>query len=174
MEFLQQSAGKWFAQRTSHYVEEQQSESGQSNILAELLPQDSPAIVSLCQRHKIDPTSVPGGLRITLERAKPSDKVPLVGATVLVPIADPEQPSQGKVLRQNDKSEHPLTTSQYVLDSDDVLTLTTTDGSMQSEERLWFASENLRMRTSILKQDNGFEVTSFFSEIRIGKVQPAA
>ena len=174
MEFFQQSAGKWFAQRTSHYVADNQSESGQSNILAELLPPNAPTIIALCQRHKIDPETVPGGLRITLERAKPSDKILALGATVLVPIADPEQPNRGKVLRQSDKSEHPLTTSHYTLDSDDVLTLTTNNDAMQSEERLWFASENLRMRTSILKQNNEFAVTSFFSEIRIGKAKPAA
>jgi hypothetical protein len=43
---------------------------------------------------------------------------------------------------------------------------------MYSEERLWFASPNLRLRTSILKRFGGFSMASFCSEIRMGGVQP--
>ena len=39
---------------------------------------------------------------------------------------------------------------------------------MWSEERLWFASPNLRMRVSVLKRFGGFSMASFTSEIRMG------
>jgi hypothetical protein len=39
---------------------------------------------------------------------------------------------------------------------------------MYSEERLWFASPNLRLRTSILKRFGGFSMASLSSEIRMG------
>jgi hypothetical protein len=42
---------------------------------------------------------------------------------------------------------------------------------MYSEERLWFASPNLRLRTSILKRFGGFSMASLSSEIRLGVTQ---
>ncbi|HEY9702550.1 MAG TPA: phycobiliprotein lyase, partial [Allocoleopsis sp.] len=40
--------------------------------------------------------------------------------------------------------------------------------------RLWFASPNLRLRTSILKRFGGFSMASFCSEIRLGVTKPPA
>ena len=173
-EFFQLSAGKWFAQRTSHHLNLQQSESDQSNIVAELLSQDSPAVANLCKQHRIDPELALCGLRITLEQATGAAKVPATGTTtVLVPVADPDRSNAGKLL-QSSNSDRPFSMSDYTLDSDDVLTLIADDSTLRSEERLWFASENLRMRTSILQQTDGFHITSFFSEIRLGGAKPAA
>ena len=42
--------------------------------------------------------------------------------------------------------------------SDDVMTLITEDETMFSEERFWFASPNLRLRTSVLKRADGVSV----------------
>jgi hypothetical protein len=62
---------------------------------------------------------------------------------------------------------------QFAIGEDEALTLTTQHGETSSEERLWFASPNLRLRTSILKEANGFSATSFCSEIRMGVTKPA-
>ena len=61
----------------------------------------------------------------------------------------------------------------YKMGSDDALTLTTEYETMWSEERLWFASPNLRMRVGILKRFGGFSMASFTSEIRMGGTSPA-
>jgi hypothetical protein len=57
---------------------------------------------------------------------------------------------------------------------DGALTLTTEYETMWSEERLWFASPNLRMRVSVLKRFGGFSMASFTSEIRMGGSPAAA
>ena len=44
---------------------------------------------------------------------------------------------------------------------------------MLTEERLWFASPNLRMRVSVIKRSGSFSVTSFISEIRMGGTSSA-
>jgi len=53
---------------------------------------------------------------------------------------------------------------------DDALTLMGESETLYSEERLWFASPNLRLRTSTIKQLDGFSTASFCSEIRMGGV----
>jgi len=60
----------------------------------------------------------------------------------------------------------------YVMGNDDALVLITEYESMYSEERLWFASPNLRLRTSVLKRFGGFSMASFCSEIRMGTSTP--
>ena len=54
----------------------------------------------------------------------------------------------------------------HFLLGDEALTLTITDGAASFEERLWFASPNLRLRTSLFKQGDGLSTTCFYSEIR--------
>lgn len=56
----------------------------------------------------------------------------------------------------------------YKMGDDQALTLITEYETMWSEERLWFASPNLRMRVGVLKRFGGFSMASFTSEIRMG------
>jgi hypothetical protein len=94
-----------------------------------------------------------------------------IGSTVLVPIANPEQPNEGQLLREMGYAEKAPVAGRYIMGSDDALTLITEYETMYSEERLWFASPNLRLRTSILKRFGGFSMASFCSEIRMGGTQ---
>ena len=51
---------------------------------------------------------------------------------------------------------------------DDALTLVTATGNTSSSERVWFESNNVRVRTTITTQANGDSLASFYSEIRMG------
>ncbi len=96
------------------------------------------------------------------------DKEKHEGSTVLVPVADPDKPNEGKLLRDTGYAEKAPVAGRYVMGDDGSLTLITEYESMYSEERLWFASPNLRLRTSILKRFGGFSMATFCSEIRMG------
>jgi hypothetical protein len=167
-EFFQQSAGKWFSQRTSHHLAFKQSESGKSDIRIEMLPQDAPEVVELCQQNEIDPALALCGARVTWDGTMEWDKEKHEGSTVLVPVADPEKPREGKLLRDTGYAEKAPVAGRYVMGDDGSLTLITEYESMYSEERLWFASPNLRLRTSMLKRFGGFSMATFCSEIRMG------
>jgi len=167
-EFFQQSAGKWFSQRTSHHLAFKQSESGKSDIRIEMLPQDSPEVIELCQQNEIDPTLALCGARVTWDGTMEWDKEKHEGSTVLVPVADPDKSNEGKLLRDTGYAEKAPVAGRYVMGDDGSLTLITEYESMYSEERLWFASPNLRLRTSILKRFGGFSMATFCSEIRMG------
>ncbi|WAL62151.1 phycobiliprotein lyase [Thermocoleostomius sinensis] len=173
VEFFQQSAGKWFSQRTSHHLAFKQSESGKSDIVIEMMAKDDPAVVQLCQQYEVDPALALCGARVTWNGTMEWDEEKHTGSTVLVPIADPDKPNEGKLLRDQGYAEKASVAGRYVVGEDQALTLITEYETMYSEERLWFASPNLRLRTSILKRFGGFSMASFCSEIRMGVTQAA-
>ncbi|MBD3881562.1 phycobiliprotein lyase [Phormidium tenue FACHB-886] len=172
-EFFQQSAGKWFSQRTSHHLAFKQAESGKSNIVIEMLPKDDPEVIKLCQQYEIDPALALCGTRVTWDGTMEWDKEQHSGSSVLVPVADPEKPNEGKLLRDMGYAEKASVAGRYVM-SDEALTLITEYETMYSEERFWFASPNLRLRTSVLKRFGGFSMATFCSEIRMGGTQSPA
>ncbi|MBW4489594.1 MAG: phycobiliprotein lyase [Trichocoleus desertorum ATA4-8-CV12] len=173
-DFFQQSAGKWFSQRTSHHLAFKQSESGKSDIVIEMLPSNNPEVVKLCEQYEIDPGLALCGARVTWNGTMEWDEEKHTGSTVLVPIADLENPKEGKLLREMGYAEKAPVAGRYRMGDDEALTLITEYESMYSEERLWFASPNLRLRTSILKRFGGFSMATFCSEIRMGGTQPQA
>ncbi|GAB4151487.1 MAG: phycobiliprotein lyase [Cyanobacteria bacterium J069] len=168
VEFFEQSSGKWFSQRTSHHLAFKQTEGGKSDIVIDLLSKEDPAVVALCQQYEIDPALALCGARVTWDGTMEWDKEKHEGSTVIVPVPDADQPNEGKLLREQGYAEKAPVAGRYVMGDDDSLTLITEYETMYSEERLWFASPNLRLRTSILKRFGGFSMATFCSEIRMG------
>ena len=172
-EFFEQSAGKWFSQRTSHHLAFKQAESGKSNLTIEMLNADDPEVIKLCEQYNIDPQHALCGARVTWDGTMEWDKEKHQGSTVLVPVPDVEKPNEGQLLREMGYAEKAPVAGRYIMGSDQALTLITEYETMYSEERLWFASRNLRLRTSILKRFGGFSMASLSSEIRMGVTQAA-
>lgn len=172
-EFFEQSAGKWFSQRTSHHIACKQSENSKLNFIIELLPADAPEVVKLCEQHNIEPQKAICGARVTWDGTREWDKEKEKhqGSTVLVPVPDSDKPNEGQLLREMGYAEKIPVAGRYIMGDDDTLTLITDYETMYSEERLSFASPNLRLRTSILKCAGEFSMASFASEIRMGVTQ---
>jgi hypothetical protein len=173
-EFFELSAGKWFSHRTSQHLAFNQSEHSKSDIIIETLVVDHPEVIKLCQQYKINPSSASCATKITWNGTMDKDQAKHSGSTTLVSIPDADNPTQGKLLREIIDTNKTPVAGRYKFDSDDALILTIEDETMWSEERLWFASPNLRMRVNILKSFGGFSITSFTSEIRMGGFPPAA
>jgi CpeS-like protein len=166
-EFFQQSAGKWVSQRTSHHPAFKQPEGGRSDFYIEALSSDDPAVVQLCQEHGVDAALAVCGVATRWEGVMEQNKGKRSGTSLMVAIADSRQPNQGRLLRPQSEAAQ-LVTGRYVMGDDDALTLIGESENLYSEERLWFASPNLRLRTSTIKQADGFSTASFCSEIRMG------
>ncbi|MFP4120068.1 phycobiliprotein lyase [Coleofasciculus sp.] len=171
-EFFEQSAGRWFSQRTSHHLAFKQAENGKSDITIEMIAADAPEVVQLCQQYEVDPDAAICGARVTWDGTMDWDEEKHQGSTVLVPVADPDKPNEGKLLREMGYAEKAPVAGRYIMGDDQALTLITDYETMYSEERLWFASPNLRLRTSILKRFGGFSMASMSSEIRMGVTKP--
>ena len=172
-EFFQLSAGKWFSHRTSQHLAFNQSENSKSDIIIETLAVDHPEVIKLCQNYKINPSSASYATKITWNGIVEKNQPKHSGSTVLVSVPDEDNPAQGKLLREIVDANKTPVAGRYKIDSDGALILTTEDETISSEERLWFASPNLRMRVNVLKSFGGFSITSFTSEIRMGGFPPA-
>ena len=173
-EFFQLSAGKWFSHRTSQHLAFNKSEDSKSDIIIETLALDDPKVIKLCQQYEINPSSASCAAEITWNSTMEKDQPKHSGSTVLVSVTDADNPDEGKLLREIVDTDKTPVAGHYKFDSDGTLILTIENETMSLEERLWFASPNLRMRVNILKSFGGFSIASFTSEIRMGGFPPAA
>jgi len=171
-EFFEQSAGKWFSQRTSHYLTPQPAESGQSNMIIEILSIDAPEVIELCQNHNLDPGTALCGAKVSWEGTIEQDQQKSVGSTVLVTVPDSHKANEGQLLRTGGNTNKTPVPARYILGSDEALTIIAEDETTYSEERIWFASPNLRLRNTIFKHLDKFTQASIASEIRMGLTQP--
>lgn len=171
-EFVEQSAGKWFSQRSNHYLSTQPTESGQSNLVMELLLANDPEIIKICQGYNIEPATAPYGLRVTWEGTITGNTKKQTGSTVIVLVPELDKPKEGKLLQSIGNSQKTPLPGRYIMADDDSLTMITENEKIYSEERLWFASPNLRLRTSLIKELGGFTQASMSSEIRMGITKP--
>ncbi|MEL7009953.1 MAG: phycobiliprotein lyase [Cyanobacteria bacterium J06643_13] len=160
--FLSQSAGKWFSQRTNYFLDQNQSASSKADIIIEFLAADDTRITQLCQKHNLDSKLAVGGIVQSWDNSVDWGKDKQVGSATIVLIKDPNSDTTGKLIRPQDSK----VCGHYILGEDEALTLSITNEEMEAEERQWFASDNFKMRTTVVKFKDGSEQTSFYSEIR--------
>lgn len=169
MDFFELSAGKWRSQRTTQHLAFRRSETGESEISVKTLPAEDPKVREICELHNINPSLAAGGALVTWQGTMDWDKEDEnhSGSTVMVIVPDPENPQQGQLLRERGYAEIVPVAGRYLIDNEDGMILLTEYETMSSEERFWFPSPNLRMRTSTVKRFGGFSTASLCTEIRI-------
>ena len=167
-EFLELSSGKWFSHRTSKNFAFQESEGSKSDIIIENLASDHPEVIKLCEQYQVETSSEKFAAKVNWNGTIEKKTEQHTGSTILILVPNADDPNQGRLLREMGDGEKTLISGTYKIGSDDALTLTTEYENMWSEERLWFASPNLRMRVGVIKRFGGFSMTSFTSEIRMG------
>lgn len=170
VKFFQQSAGTWRSQRTTHHLAFRQSELGDSQIVVESLAADHPAIIEVCQLHQVEPSLSVGGSRVQWQGTMAWDNEGdenHQGNTVFAIVPDAADPRQGRLLRERGYAEVTPVVGRYHLDDEGGLVLTTEYETMSSIERFWFATPDLRLRTSTVKRFGGFSTASFCTETRI-------
>ena len=160
--FLSQSAGRWFSQRTNYFLDQNQSASSKADITIEYLAADDAKVVELCQKHNLDSSLAIGGTVQSWDNSVDWGKDKQVGSATIILVKDADRDNTGKLIRPQDGK----VAGHYVLGEDEALTLTINNDEMEAEERQWFASENFKMRTTVVKFKDGTKQTSFYSEIR--------
>ena len=160
-EFLNLSEGRWFSQRT-YYLVGGEADNSKADITIERIdPQDTKA-VELCKKHNLDPQLSLGGTVQSWDNSVDWGKPKQVGSATVVLVGNSDDDTTGKLIRPQDSK----VCGHYALGADEALTLTLDTDDMHAEERQWFASDNFKMRTTIVKFNDGRKQTSFYSEIR--------
>ncbi len=150
--FLDANVGKWLAQRSSFYLEASREQSGKLELLIRALnPEDA-----VLQNLALAPPLI-GGLCMEWQGTLVAQNRPYIGKSMLVLHAD-----QHVQVVQNNQS----CLGTYCF-RDQALSLKLIKGDLTSEERIWFASDNLRLRALTVSRQGGLSTTSFFSEIRV-------
>ncbi|HBQ97000.1 MAG TPA: hypothetical protein DD761_00475, partial [Cyanobacteria bacterium UBA11691] len=83
---------------------------------------------------------------------------------VWVGDSDVQTPQRGKFFSSLDGSPP----GSFILDEDEILTLRIESQGQVSEDRIWFASPNFRLRTSLTQVSGETVFASLCTEIRLG------
>ena len=164
--FLEQTAGNWFSQRTTYQIAKNQVENSKADLRIKILPPDDSQIGQLCQQHHLNSNLSLGAIASSWDNSPDWGKPKQNGSAMLVLIADENDSQTGTIFRLLDNSQKQIIVGHYVLGNDQALRLNLEQDSNCIEERIWFASPNLRLRTTIIKNGDEFTTTSFYSEIR--------
>lgn len=158
--FFQQSEGKWFSQRTRYNIAWTEMENHKSEIAVELLSPQDPTVSQLCHKYQVNQEQVWKGIKISWDTSTDWGNPKEVGSTILVPLPSENDTTTGQLLHSG------IGKGSYQVGQDGALTLRMENDDLYSEERLWFPHENLRLRTTLVKNSQGVIQTAFYSEIR--------
>ena len=170
-QFVAQSEGKWRSMRSGHSLAFQQFEDVLSEIQITAIQADDPKIQQLLDASTLDSSSkvvAPFEMSWAAESDwEPDDPSEVSsGNCILLPV--PISEVEGHLVRSVGYAEAAPAESTYSFLSDGTFLLTTQYEQSIAEERIWFVSEHVRCRSSVLRTSAGSGVlqTSFASEVR--------
>ena len=172
-QFVAQSSGKWRSMRSGHSLAFQQFEEVLSEVVIEELSKEDPGVKQLLESSLVkekDKCSISSPFKMKWcaesdwEPDDPSEVSS--GSCIIVPLA--KDKSSGTLIRSVGYAESESAISEYSFLDDGTFTLTTQYEQSIAEERIWFVSENVRCRSSVLRTSAGSGIlqTSFASEVR--------
>ncbi len=166
MDFFRKSAGTWLTQRAVHHFDLVADESGESNLIVEVVEANDPKAIAICEQQSIDPSRAMGGglfmWQANLDEEMPN---PDYGA-VLIDIPDDDTKLSGKLIRDRGYVEKIPVISRYWFGRDGILTIDTEYDNNQGQERCWFVTDDFRVRVSSVRMMNGVNLTTYCSERR--------
>lgn len=165
-EFFEHSAGKWLSQRTHYQLTHQNIGDGKAEITIANLAPDAADVKALCEAVGFDATSAVVGVKVNWDNSSDYGKDKQMGSSILVALPNSENGMTGKLVQKVNTPQAPVMTGHFSIDESGAITLVTESDSLYTEERIWFANDNLRLRTSLVKSGDRFSRAAFYSEIR--------
>tara|TARA_B100000902_G_scaffold384075_1_gene423764 strand:+ start:106 stop:645 length:540 start_codon:yes stop_codon:yes gene_type:complete len=171
-QFVAQSEGTWRSMRSGHSLAFQQFEDVLSEVQIAPLEASDINVETLLKSSSLNDanSSVQAPFRMTWSAEsdwEPDDPSAVSSGTcVIVPV--PINAERGHLLRSVGYAESAPAESEYCFLDDGTFILTTQYEQSLAEERIWFVSEHVRCRSSVLRTSAGSGVlqTSFASEVR--------
>lgn len=168
-EFFTKSMGEWRSQRSSHNLAWSQFEAVTSEIKIEPRDKTDEGVIALCEANKVEVNDTDISLFMSWEGESDwndeEDEV-LEGTTLMSVVKD--GPAHGRLLRSVGYAETIPAIGTWEMTADGVFVLKTFYDMAAAEERIWFATPDLRMRVSQIRTSSGRGVVtaSFSTEIR--------
>ena len=168
-QFVAQSIGNWRSMRSGHSLAFQIFEEVLSEIKITAVEKNDKRVNLLIEENNIkcdcvSPFNMEWEAESDWEPENPNEVAK--GNCLIIPI--PYTYNSGKLIRSVGYAEAEKATSTYDISPDGTFTLKTVYGQSIAEERIWFLSNNVRCRSSVVKTSEGSGIlqTSFASEIR--------
>ena len=170
-QFVAQTEGEWKSMRSAHSLAFQQFEDVLSEISVHRISQTNSDLKNILNQEKdlsISQISSPFLMKWSAESDwEPDDPNDVAsGECIIIPI--PTTSDSGLLIRSVGYAESIAAKSEYSFLDDGTFVLKTIYDQSIAEERIWFISENVRCRSSVLKTSEGSGIlqTSFSSEVR--------
>lgn len=166
MDFFRKSEGIWFIQRAVHHFDSVADESGESNLIVDVLEPRDPRIVEICQTQGVEPSKAAGGAQFSWQSNTKEFTYDSKYAAILVDIPNDDGRRVGQLLRDRGYVENMPVVGRYSFADDGVLTIDNEYDKNQGQERCWFLSDDFRVRVSTARLANGINLMTYCSERR--------
>jgi phycoerythrin-associated linker protein len=172
-EFFLKSVGEWKSMRSSHSLAFQEFEEIRSTIKIFPMRQNDSKVIKLIKENSINTNQVKTAFLMSWKAKSEWDdenkKGNSSGESILIPLEVSK--TEGKIIRSVGYTEAVELISSYKLLNDGTLIIYSNYNQINTEERVWFLSDNLRSRSSVTRATNSLAIlhTSYSSEIRIFK-----
>ncbi len=158
--FFELSLGKWSSIKSAHHVQTTQQQSGKSSIELTAIEVSDPLVMDLLGQQGFDQAAY--AAKVTWDGTLEGNAKGVKGSGILVAVAD--SATQGVLLRRFDNQ---VVTGRYTSGEGGEVTFVTQMGDRVTTERVWFESDNVRMRHTKVQDAEGQCTVSFCSEIRM-------
>ena len=168
--FIKKSLGEWKSMRSGHSLAFQQFEEVISTININSVSTENPEVLSLIKSNGYTNKQIYCPFKIDWASnsnwEENNEKNLSSGSSVFIPI--PLTEKTGLMIRSLGYSESMQASSNYTFLNDGTIILSTKYSKTNAEERIWFISNNVRCRSSVLRSSESAAIlqTSHASEIR--------
>jgi CpeS-like protein len=166
MDFFRKSAGIWFTQRSVHHFDTVADESGESNLIVEVIEPSDPRVREICQVQQVDPSQARGGAMFSWQSNIKEFVYDEKYAAILVDVPDDDSGRTGRLVRDRGYVEFIPVMGRYAFAEDGVLTIDTEYEKSQGQERCWFINDDFRVRVSTSRMMGGVNLMAYCSERR--------
>jgi hypothetical protein len=141
-----------------------QQQSGRSTIEMTLVTPNDPAVLELCSKQGQDPRAVTSAAKLKWEGTMEGTTQQETNSGLIVAVGDP---TQGKLLRTIGNFGTTASQGHYSFGDGGEFILVSQDKDWVTTERVWFESDNVRLRHTKIQYPDDKNVVSFCSEVRV-------
>ena len=166
-EFIDRSIGEWKSIRSTHTLAFQEFENTNSNLIISYQDIGSNEVLEIKNRFNCS-MNLSFAIKISWKSFSewPTENKSYESNTTLIFV--PKDEFTGILIKDKGYAEQIPSSSRYIIDESNTFNIETEYNSTISEEKIWFLTENVRSRYSIIKNkiNKGILQTSHATEIR--------